>query len=295
MQLNDLLEKEGLNPEKVLVLRHRPHEKRLNRVLPWLAVERHDLFNAYQSTQQPRVESAFKKLQEDGYIASFIGLEPKRALFVGVYHIGASRALDYEGFWKVPAYREMKQYGIKGWTHEEKEKRKEILYFDLRPIDFYSQWKGRLLIEWPSREISWWRRAHKNVMKVIAIHEDSRFEKAMPDWNELNLTSQELQVLPRGWREKLAQWRGVYFILDSSDGKGYVGSAYGKDNILGRWQNYAQTGHGGNRKLRKRDPADFRFSILQRVSPDLEPQAVIDLEASWKERLHTREYGLNDN
>ena len=76
---------------------------------------------------------------------------------------------------------------------------------------------------------------------------------------------------------------------------GYVGSAYGAENILGRWRSYAKTGHGGNRSLRASAPADLRFSILQRTSPDLEASDVIALEASWKDRLHTRQFGLNLN
>ena len=94
----------------------------------------------------------------------------------------------------------------------------------------------------------------------------------------------------------MSQWRGVYLIHDRSDGKAYVGSAYGEENLLGRWRNHAPTGHGGNKLLRRRDPANFRFSILERVSPDAAPADVVRLEASWKERLHTRSpSGLNDN
>jgi hypothetical protein len=70
----------------------------------------------------------------------------------------------------------------------------------------------------------------------------------------------------------------------------------GDTNLLGRWKNYAARGHGGNRLLRQRDPRNFRFTILQRVSPDMDADDVIRLEANWKERLHTRQpFGLNDN
>ena len=58
---------------------------------------------------------------------------------------------------------------------------------------------------------------------------------------------------------------------------------------------YARSSHGGNRDLRDSKPEDLRFSILQRTSPDLEPDGIIQLEASWKKRLHTREFGLNRN
>jgi hypothetical protein len=85
-------------------------------------------------------------------------------------------------------------------------------------------------------------------------------------------------------------------IFDVSDGKGYVGSAYGDGNLLGKWQEYATLGHGGNTLLRKRDPRQFRFSILQRVSPDMDANDVIRVEGTWKDRLHSRfPRGLNDN
>jgi hypothetical protein len=103
-------------------------------------------------------------------------------------------------------------------------------------------------------------------------------------------------VLPRRLRAKLSEWRAIYFIRDESDGKSYVGSAYGADNLLGRWLNYGERGHGGNVLLRHRDPRHFRFSILQRVSPDMDAAEVIRLESTWKMRLHTRHpLGLNDN
>ena len=149
---------------------------------------------------------------------------------------------------------------------------------------------------WPPPERSWWRRAHRNEIPVLALLEDSVLDAAMPEWDAISFTWEELRVLPTRWKSALAQWRGIYFIFDNDDGKGYVGSAYGKDNLLGRWLNYAAAGHGGNKLLKRRNPQSFSFSILQRVSPDMEATDVVRLEATWKERLHTRQpYGLNDN
>jgi predicted nucleic acid-binding protein len=49
-------------------------------------------------------------------------------------------------------------------------------------------------------------------------------------------------------------------------------------------------------QLRQRDQRTFEFTILQRVSPDMDATDVIELEGSWKRRLHTyAPYGLNDN
>jgi hypothetical protein len=292
VNLNDLLRGRGIDPEQVLVLRHRPSEPELNKVLPWLAAEKPDVFNAYQQTQTEKLEKAMLRAS---HIASFIGREAGKALFIGLYSIGPSKPLTVEQFWQVPAYREMKAFGMKGFNAE-KEGRSSILWFDLVLTDFYSDWKGKLSVGWPPPERSWWRRAHRNEMPVLAVLQDSALDAAMRPWDEINLTWADLAVLPTRLKAALSQWRGIYYIFDTTDGKGYVGSAYGEGNLFGRWLNYAASGHGGNTQLRKRDPKNFRFTILQRVSPDMEAEDVIRLENTWKERLHTRQpFGMNDN
>ena len=293
MNLNDLLRGKDIDPRDVVVLRHRPCEAQLNKVLPWLAAERPELFNAYQQTQGRTLERSMQKLAGSGYVASFIGQEPGKALFVGLYSIGESKPLTRDAYWEVPAHIELRTFGMKGFTYE---KRSSILWFDLELTDFCAAWKGKLIVGWPPPERSWWRRAERNDMPILAIREDGALDDATPKWDTLDLAWEELGVLPARLRAALSQWRCIYYIFDTSDGKGYVGSAYGGNNLLGRWLDYAGNGHGGNRLLRQRDPRTFRFSILQRVSPDMDAADVIRIEASWKERLHTREpYGLNDN
>lgn len=117
----------------------------------------------------------------------------------------------------------------------------------------------------------------------------------MPHWSEIVLEHEELQFLPRSWKAALSQWRGIYYIFDVSDARGDVGSASGNENIHGRWMNYALTGHGGNVLLKDRDLRNFRFSILQRFSPDMPTEEIVNIESSWKQRLHTQQFGLNRN
>ncbi len=164
--------------------------------------------------------------------------------------------------------------------------------------DFYAHWKGKLIVRWPPLEKNYHRWAHrpKNNMPVAAVLDESALDAAMPEWDKIQLTWEQLGVLRTRWKSAFSQWRCVYYIFDISDKKGYVGSAYGKSNLRGRWLGYAARGHGGNRLLRQRDPRNFRFSILERVAPDLDKADVIQLEGTWKDRLHTREPdGLNDN
>ena len=229
-----------------------------------------------------------------GYVASFIGHEAGKALFIGLYKIGASRPLTHAEYWEVPAYKQMKALGMSGFTGKS---RSSVLWFDLKLMDFYSEWKGKLIVDWPPPERSWWRRAHRNVIAVRAVLEDSALDAPMKRWDELDFTWNQLGVLPKRWQAKLSEWRGIYYIFDTSDGKGYVGSAYGSENLFGRWRNYANLGHGGNRLLRERNPEHFHFTILELVAPTLEADEVVRRENTWKERLHTRkEYGgLNDN
>jgi hypothetical protein len=294
MDFSDLLTRENIDPGTVLVLRHRPSQPRLNKVISWIAGEKPDLFNSYQQTQSKSLEKAMAKLAGVGYVASFIGQHPGKALFVGLYAIDGARALTFAQYRRVPELAELEERGMEGWTGEDG--RDEILWFDLTRKDFYSDWKGRLVVGWPPPERSWWRRAHRNKFPVLAVQEDGQLDTAMPEWTRIELSWAELGALPARWRATLSQWRAVYYIFDTSDGRGYVGSAYGSDNLLGRWLAYSARGHGGNKLLRGRDPANFRFSILQRVSPDMEAAEVIRLEASWKDRLHTRRpWGLNDN
>lgn len=119
MTLNDLLTGKKIDPKQVIVMRHRPHEPELNKVLPWLAVERPDVFNAYQQTQGEKLEGVIQSLTGTGYVASFIGRQPGKALFVGLYKINGSRPLTYEQFWQIPAYIKMKAFGMKGWAQDE--------------------------------------------------------------------------------------------------------------------------------------------------------------------------------
>ena len=62
MNFDDLLVREGIDPGRVLVLRHRPHEAGLHRVLPWLAAERPSVFNAYQQTQVEKLERSMARM-----------------------------------------------------------------------------------------------------------------------------------------------------------------------------------------------------------------------------------------
>ncbi len=293
MNLKDLLLADEIDPQRVLVLRHRPLEPELSKVLPWLAAERPEVFNAYQQTQTKQVEGEMARAE---YAAAFIGHEPGKAVFVGLYSVAGSRPITPKQYREIPANVELSTFGHEGFA--EASPRSSILWFDLSLTGFCVAWKGKLIVRWPPLDKNWHRWAHRpnNEMPVLAILEESMLDTAMPDWDAIELTWEQLGVLPTRWKLKFEDWRAIYYVFDVSLGKGYVGAACGENNLLQRWQGYARTGHGGNRLLRKCNPGNFRFTILQRVSPDMNRDDVIRLESSWKNRLHSRQpYGLNDN
>lgn len=120
------------------------------------------------------------------------------------------------------------------------------------------------------------------------------YEKVNISWEEMN------RVLEKeNWKTALQNQKGVYLITDVSNGKMYVGSAYGENMILGRWLAYIKTGHGGNVGLKKLSfdyiKQNFRYSILDIYKSTTDDQIIIERESWWKEVLHSRKFGYNEN
>jgi hypothetical protein len=298
---NDLLKGEKIEPDSVLVLRHTPSERdgRLRDELPWLAAAHPNVFNAYQQTQTEAVE---KQMLRAKYVASFIGLERRKgsteyaAVFVGLYKVGAHKRLTSTEFWKIPAYQQLKRYGLRGFQEEDEDKRPSVLWFDLTITDFCQKWQGKLIIDWPPPPRIWARFADKARFPISAIVEDSLLHETLPPWDELVISKTKFADLPPKWCEELSRWRGIYYIFFPSDRKGYVGSAAGEDNVYGRWKYHAKVG-GNSAQMRMRKLEDFEFSVLETLDPNATKEAILEHERKSKIRLHTslKDGGLNEN
>ena len=140
-------------------------------------------------------------------------------------------------------------------------------------------------------------------VKTILEKPYNEIQEEFPGYENINLSWRELRHVLKleNWRTALSNQKGIYLITDTKTGKRYVGKASGKRMLLGRWQAYVETGHGGNEEL-KPLPFDyikdnFRYSILD-IYKSTTPDPVIDArEIWWKEILLTRkeEYGYNGN
>ena len=168
MNLNDLLAKHGLDTKQrkhILVMRHRPHERSLRKVLPWLAAERPALFNAYQQTQFPKQEAMLSRAK---YLASFVGQQAGEALFVGIYKVGRTHRLSYGQIRRLHSIEELKRLGMEAF-----EGSGSCLWFDLHLTEIYTEWSGKLVIGWPPPERAWCRWADGNEFPVRAILQES--------------------------------------------------------------------------------------------------------------------------
>jgi hypothetical protein len=58
---------------------------------------------------------------------------------------------------------------------------------------------------------------------------------------------------------------------------------------------YARDGHGGNVGLKSRDPSDYQVSILEVAGSAATVDEIIAMEGLWKQKLQSREMGLNRN
>lgn len=227
-------------------------------------------------------------------VIAFLGDAAGRATLIGVYDVCGRQSMDSLTYWSNPLNTELRTLGMVGPG----DRSSIIAFHDLRLTSQLADLRGRLIVEWPGKEVSWtqWLDEREDRFRMIAIEGVSRFEAPPVPWRSLCLTWTDLALLSPALRQLLGQWRGVYFIYDVDRRAGYVGSAGGAENLLGRWTHYGKTGHGGNKGLLGSDPLNLRFSILERTSPDLPIEELISLETSWKERLHTRApSGLNGN
>ena len=136
------------------------------------------------------------------------------------------------------------------------------------------------------------------VTKILpAIYDYDNF----PGYENVNISWKDLQCVidTDSWKTALENQKGVYLITDKSNGKMYVGSASGKDMILGRWKDYLKTGHGDNTELKILSfdyiKENFMYSILEIFKSTTDDERILSRESWWKEIPLTRKFGYNKN
>lgn len=229
-------------------------------------------------------------------IASFVQIDDGTLLFAGLFERDIGPWETYETIDARPEFVELYALTDVGTLADSRPNPpatgREVL--TLTPNERMADLIGRLAIEDPKTR-AYVRLAESLGSPIAALHPFSRLTASPPDWRSMTLSAAEVRAMPFSWRARLAEWRGIYLIVDRSDGSRYVGAAYGEENLLARWSQHVAGARGVTSGLAARDSSHFRFSILERTSPDLDARDVIALETTWKERLATREFGLNEN
>jgi len=134
----------------------------------------------------------------------------------------------------------------------------------------YEKYVGRLIVKFKNKAQTMIRNAESVLddCYVSQILPDTFDNDLFPDYEKVNISWDDLnRVLEKdNWKTALQNQKGVYLLTDISNGKMYVGSAYGINMILGRWRAYVMTGHGGNVGLKKLTfpyiKQNFKYSIL---------------------------------
>ena len=175
--------------------------------------------------------------------------------------------------------------------------------YEYEVLSEYQKYFGRLIVKYKNKAQNMVRLA-KSVIddcEIAQILPDTFDNDIFPGYDKVNVSWQELSrvIEKESWKTALQNQKGVYLITDISCGKMYVGSAYGDNMILGRWQSYIETGHGGNIELRKLNKEhiqqNFKFSVLDIFKSTVDDQLIIARESWWKSVLLTREFGYNKN
>jgi hypothetical protein len=244
-------------------------------------------FDIYQSNQSRDV---FKGCS---HILSFTAAGGTRSLFMGMYAIkGVTFDTDR-------TYPESLQaiLGSPG-----------AFWYDFKKDHRLADLEQRMVIDWGTATRSWhqWADRMAALREVTEIRAHGRWIP-FTNYDDVALTHAELRHLAShhqanpDWHHALAKVRGIYLIVDESDGRQYVGSAYGDFGLWGRWVEYAEQPHGGNQRLVEILAADpqryrfFRYSILKTMPISTPKDEVVRLESLFKRKLGSRAFGLNDN
>lgn len=175
--------------------------------------------------------------------------------------------------------------------------------YEYETLAEYEKYFGRLIIKFKNRSQAMIRLA-TSVIHQCEVHQilpDTFDNDIFPGYDQVNLSWSELSrvITKESWKTALKNQKGVYLISDKSNGKMYVGSAYGEDMILGRWKSYVRTGHGGNTELKKitfeHIKDNFKYSILEIFKSTVDDKSIITRESWWKDVLQTRVFGYNNN
>ncbi len=182
--------------------------------------------------------------------------------------------------------------------------------YKIEELTEYSCFVGRLKVHLPkpSRGRAFYLEKYISKMTVSEILKEQYSGAIFPGYENINHDFSSLIPIFHNqkpdWVGALSNVKGVYVIFDKSNGKKYVGSAYGENGIWSRWSCYIGTGHGWNDELTELIQAqgyeyakrNFKITLLEYQSMKTDDKVVRSRESYWKEVLLSRKpFGYNRN
>lgn len=275
LTFGDLLDLAGIARHEVRLLRHQDNRYTGFRSPYVLWRDDRPRFEAYQETQAIGDAGQLRA----PYWASFVGVPGKETLFVGLYAASLVGRLAADR--PHPVTSGVEEAGT-------------CDFYDLLLLPALEEYAGRLWIDWGKGYRAWIQRGDRVPKPVIELRR-AFAEDPFPGFAALAIDLSQIETIPRSWMEALAATRGIYLLTCPRTREQYVGMASGGDGFLGRWREYFASGHGGNVGLKSRDPSDYRVSILETVGTSASTAELLALESRWKDKLQSREMGLNRN
>lgn len=275
IMFNTILREAGLSLAGIRLLRHKDTRAARGRTPYELWRDNRSQFDLYQATQSVGNESKLRA----PYWASFVGTPSDETLFVGLYAVKNPRLLEQD-----TPKPHMDGVDEAGSCH----------VYDLTLEQQLSDLIGKLLIEWGPGDRAWIQRADQQDKQIIELRTGFR-EPDFPGFLNFIQPLSMLDKLPKSWIAALQYSRGVYLLTCPRTKEQYVGSATGEVGFWGRWQDYVQTGHGGNLGLKSRDPSDYQVSILEVAGTSATTEDIQKMEGRWQFKLQSQEMGLNRN
>ena len=259
----------------VRLLRHKDKRAAKGRTPYELWRDNRPQFDLYQATQSVGNENKLKA----PYWASFVGTPSDETLFVGIYGVKNPRILKQD-----TPKPHMDGVDKAGSCH----------VYDLTLEQRFADLLGKLLIDWGPGDRAWIQRADQQDKRITELRTEFK-EPDFPGLLNFIESLSRLDKLPKGWIAVLQFSRGIYLLTCRRTKEQYVGSATGEGGFWNRWQDYIQTGHGGDVALKSRDPSDYQVSILEVAGTASTMDDIIKMERRWKSKLQSREMGLNRN
>lgn len=224
-------------------------------------------------------------------IVSFLGTGGTTSRLIGVYEVGE--------------VKQAKDVPTPDYPHHEEHSQLTDIFYELERLPGFKDLEQRVIIDWGKATRSWHQWLTPKDKKVIQILPEG-FARPWPGFLDFSLPFAELErIVDKAeanseWHMRLSSVGGIYLITSGADL--YVGSASGREGIMGRWKTYVGTGgHDGNKLLKKAveqhasGKLGLNFSVLRTFPLSTPKREAVEIENRWKIKLGSRAFGLNDN